>query len=378
MSRNPSDPTARVLPGTLPEIRQPAPAPYKVTAWNIEWLHNLIRDLNDPSKPEATRARLQRRLDAIHAVIGEIRPDILCVTEGPAGEAAIDQFTAGLAGYSAVKRPPGDAYTQQGRQWIWFIVRNELLPNMSLLPVQVWREYTELASPAGEHKARWPVYRWGMIESSFHSHYRHPQVLVWNVAGTRVELIGGHFKSKLTMVGNFNSADPAVRRTFIEETLANRMKLATEAQNVRYYLDQRFRQDVAPAIVVLGDLNDGPGKEFFERQFLFFDLLNNVQGDVFEAERFLNHALFDYPGDLRWTVQFRDPLDPTRDPNILLDHIMFTQAFVRNQGPLRVRPQAGKVEHEVFDRANALLGSSGRVSDHKPVSCLFEQVGPVA
>jgi hypothetical protein len=190
------------------------------------------------------------------------------------------------------------------------------------------------------------------------------------VAGIRVEVIGGHYKSKLTKVGNFKSADPAVRRAYIEETLEARMKLATEAQNTRYYIDQRFRQDVVPAIFVMGDLNDGPGKELFERQFLFFDLLSNLQGDVFESEKFLNHALFDYPEDLRWTVRFKDPIDDTRDPHILLDHIMFTQALVRNQLPLRVEPNAGLVEHSIFDRANALLGTSGPVSDHRPVSCL--------
>jgi hypothetical protein len=45
-------------------------------------------------------------------------------------------------------------------------------------------------------------------------------------------------------------------------------------------IDHRFQQEPAPVLFLLGDLNDGPGKEFFERPFLFFDLLNNVQGDV--------------------------------------------------------------------------------------------------
>jgi hypothetical protein len=343
---------------------------YKLTAWNIEWLDKLMDALADPSTSAPQRKRLEHRLDAIYGVIAEIAPDILCVTEGPSGEESIERFVKGLGGYVAVKRPPDDPYVQQGKQWIWFLVRETLATDVSLLPVSIWRQYTELASPGGEHQAKWPVYRWGEIEASRHGHYRHPQVLVWDVAGIRVEVIGGHYKSKLTKVGNFKSADPAVRRAYIEETLEARMKLATEAQNTRYYIDQRFRQDVAPAIFVMGDLNDGPGKELFERQFLFFDLLSNLQGDVFESEKFLNHALFDYPEDLRWTVRFKDPIDDTRDPHILLDHIMFTQALVRNQLPLRVEPNAGLVEHSIFDRANALLGTSGPVSDHRPVSCL--------
>lgn len=35
-----------------------------------------------------------------------------------------------------------------------------------------------------------------------------------------------------------------------------------------------------------------------------------------------------------------------------------------------LEPNAGLVEHSIFDRANALLGTSGPVSDHRPVSCL--------
>jgi hypothetical protein len=66
---------------------------------------------------------------------------------------------------------------------------------------------------------------------------------------------------------------------------------------------------------------------------------------------------------------------PIATPNshIPLDHIMFTQAFVRGQLPIRVEPHAGKVEHKIFDRITALLPSQVHLSDHKPVSCVFSQ-----
>lgn len=333
-----------------------------------------MRSFNDPATTATHKQRLQHRLNGIYQVINEIAPDILCITEGPAGESGIDQFVSGLPGYSAIKRLAGDSYHQKGQQWIWFLVTNALTPAASLLPIQVWHEYTELASPVSEHKSRWPVYWWGQIDTAYHAHYRHPQVLVLMLNGIRLELIGGHFKSKLTTTGSFASSDPERRRAYIEATVQNRIKLGTEAQNVRYYIDQRFRQEPSPAILVMGDLNDGPGKELIERQFMFFDLLNNLQGDVFEAGKFLNHALFDYPGDLNWTVYFKDAIDPGRNPYILLDHIMFTQALVRGQIPLQIQPHAGKVEHEIFDRANAMLGSGLRLSDHRPVSCVISQV----
>lgn len=344
---------------------------YKVVTWNIEWLDKLLAALGDSAVSASQRQRLQQRLDGIYQAISEIAPDILCITEGPRGDDRIQQFVAGLPGYVAIIRPQDDPYHQLGNQWIWFLVREHLAPRVSLLPIRVWHQYTKAASPNGEHADSWPVHRWGQINSLTHKHYRHPQVLVVQLAQVRVELIGGHFKSKLTTVGNFRSTDEAKRRQFIEKTVENRIKLGTEAQNVRYYIDRRFKQEPSPAVIVLGDLNDGPGKELFERQFLFFDLLNNLQGDVFEAEKFLNHALFDYPDDLRWTVHFKDRIEPDRNPHILLDHIMFTQGFVRGQLPISIQSHAGRVEHEIFDRISALLPSQLRLSDHKPVSCIL-------
>jgi hypothetical protein len=89
-------------------------------------------------------------------------------------------------------------------------------------------------------------------------------------------------------------------------------------------------------------MNDGPGREYFERQFLFFDLVSNIHGDMFFARRYLYHALFDFAEHLRWSTKFRDnveewsrsqpgaealppsPIDPTRLQ--LIDHILFSQA----------------------------------------------------
>jgi hypothetical protein len=160
------------------------------------------------------------------------------------------------------------------------------------------------------------------------------------------------------------------RGRFVRESMRARIKLATEAANVRAYIDRRFEQVESPAIFVLGDLNDGPGKELFEEQYLFFDLLSNVQGDVFFARGFLNHALFDVPDHLRWSVQWRDFIEPAREPKILLDHILFTQALVDGSSPWRVRAGAGRVEHEIHEDVSAEGGAF--TSDHRPVSVVVE------
>jgi endonuclease/exonuclease/phosphatase family metal-dependent hydrolase len=331
----------------------------KITSWNIEKLDGVLR----PTSSASTQQRRAKRLAAIAQQIHEMAPDVLCVVEGPT-PAYIDTFTQDVLGgeYVAIKAADGE-YGIRGTQWIWFLVKPDLAPSCELLPVQVWDTFT---APS------WQVHYWGKFESEQHEHYRHPQVLVLDWQGQRVELIGLHLKSKIVSTSQQQMWEKGGedRQQYIEEAIKARIKLATEAQNVRDYIDAKFNQVANPAIFCMGDLNDGPGKEYFEQQYLFFDLLSNIQGDVFFARRFLNHALFDYDQHLRWSVMFEDFVDPTRDPKILLDHILFTQGLTDGSLPLEVKPEAGYIEHEITELINSQNYQYARTSDHRPVSVI--------
>lgn len=325
----------------------------KITSWNIEHLERLL---------DATSTSHLKRKQAIQSELNAIDPDVLCLLEGPDGEQNIDRVAAEILNgqYVPVKLPDGN-YQQKGQQWIWFLVKPQWAAVSSLLSPDIWQSYT--GGPT------WNVNYWGNFETETHRHYRHPQVLVMDINGQRVECIGLHLKSKFVNSGQSNwNAGGQQREQFILEALKARIKMTTEATNVRSYIDKKFEQLENPAIFVMGDFNDGPGKEFFENQYLFFDLISNIQGSIFEADRFLNHALFDYPDNLRWSVHFKDFVDPARDPHILLDHIMFTQALVNWKLDICVEPHAGLIEHEIHDETNAVLTSTQKTSDHKPVS----------
>lgn len=102
-------------------------------------------------------------------------------------------------------------------------------------------------------------------------HYRHPQVLQVDVDGEFFEIVGCHLRSKHTQADAFGDADddrffsdPA-NATLVSEMIADRVKLTTECADIRYSLDARFDEEQDAAIVVMGDLNDGPGKERIER-----------------------------------------------------------------------------------------------------------------
>ncbi len=106
---------------------------------------------------------------------------------------------------------------------------------------------------------------------------------------------------------------------------------------------------------------------------MFFDLLSVLQGDVYFSDKFLNHALFDYSHDLRWSTYFKDKTDPVRDPHILLDHILITQPLVNGSLDVQVVAHSGKVEHVIHNRINAGLSKKRRTSDHRPVSVIIQK-----
>lgn len=381
---------------------------FKITSWNAEWLtdcFDVVRGAHPPESETYGRKRPSAadagaKLAALRAEILEMNPDILCLLEAIPGAADMQAFQATyLPEYRLVVRDGDDtSYAMRGEQWIWFLVKPELAEATypSLLEISVWQSYTQETSEGDHSGGKWHISAPELNKSAKtvgpnarleHYHYRHPQVLVLNYAGTRVEIIGAHLKSKHIGINIPKPHAGEDRETYLSRpdmrwVLANahvaRAKLSSEASDVRYYIDKRFEQEPLPIIFMVGDFNDGPGKELLEREYLLHDLIGNLQGDVFFARKFMNHALFDYPQALRWTTQFSDALDPKRSPKILLDHIIFTEALSRRGiGPLLVEPNSGLVEHEIHDRFNAPLADGAKTSDHKPVS-LTVAVRPTA
>jgi hypothetical protein len=365
----------------------------KLTTWNIEHFGRLI-----PEPPQNRKLKLRGIIDEITA----INPDILCIIEGPGSLPDLQTWVkspdglynryhvATIPGTDEIlgqnpenpRQPLQKLYAMQGNnltgnQWIWFLVRDGLFQDSGahILNPKIWQDLTR--------QPGWPVHYWGKLQSATHSHWRHPQTLIMKISGVELEFIGGHLKSKINTMQPFDEAGK-LTADFVDEALRARIRLATEASDIRRYIERRFEQEANPRIFVCGDMNDGPGRGYFECKFLFFDLVSNLQGDVFFAGRFLNHALFDFEDNMRWTTQFHDrieewsrkqpgadalpsePVDPVRFQ--LIDHILFTQSLVGKSALPRVKAHAGLIEHTIHQRINALLTNANRTSDHVPVS----------
>ena len=383
---------------------------FKLTTWNVEWLVHAFR-VDTGAVPAGARQRNHRmpsgeqakaKLEAIREEISLIDPDILLLTEAIPDPEEMSEFVrAYLPNYVLIDRAgqSKQSYHIRGDQWMWFLTKPEIKEKRRahLLDNATWCAYTKkIYTKQRARRQHRDGYWWislphidkksglvGAHELKSHCHHRHPQVLVIDWEGGRIEFIGVHLKSKFTgervptRQPNEKDKDYYTRadvKRFMAKAVQARAKLTTEATDVRHYIDHRFAQEPLPAIFLLGDLNDGPGKELLEREYMLHDLIGNLQGDVFFARQFLSHALFDSSDRFRWTVEFKDELDPSRRPYILLDHIIFTEALTRRgKCPLIVHPRMGRVEHEIHDRVASVVPAKTTISDHRPVSLVVSE-----
>ncbi|NOD89459.1 MULTISPECIES: endonuclease/exonuclease/phosphatase family protein [unclassified Ruegeria] len=372
----------------------------KLTCWNAEWLDSAWGVVSGKYAPEEYKfphkvpkmGDAKKRVKSVSQYIDMLDASILFLCEAPEGEDEMADFVKKHAKeYDLIKRGSGDGYATDGRQWQWFLVKKDVADRISpsLVPISTWRQFAAVEDPSvsidGEWKVALPrlktvggVKDVPVSSRVSHSFYREPQILRFNFGGAQHEVIGAHLKSKFTggkprarKVGeSFDDylASSKKVREYIAASHGARVKLSSEALVIRAYIDRRFAQEADPSIFVVGDLNDGPGKELMEREYLLHDLISNLQGEVFFARKFLNHALFDQPTELRWTAKFKDSLDPEREEHILLDHILFSQALTRSgTSPLQVQSGAGRVEHLLHEEAEAKFGRDV-LSDHRPVS----------
>lgn len=373
----------------------------KLTTWNAEFLDydwgvvlekyspgQKLFGKNAPSKSDA-----QDRINAVRDFIGLLDADILFLCEAPKGVEEMKAFSERVTPeYELITRPNAEKYHIAGSQWLWFLIKKRLADRISpkMISVGSWREFAARESPSINSDGTWWVAApklnavdggesVAVVTRQEHSFYREPQILSFSFGGTQHEVIGVHLKSKHTGIDiperlSSESLDQFIKRsedvrTFLAEAHEARIKLASEATAIRSYIDHRFKQELDPSILVVGDLNDGPGKELMEREYLLHDLLSNLQGDMFFVNRLLHHALIDQPQALRWTSKFKDYLDPMRSEFILLDHILFTQSLTQSgTSPLEVRANSGWVEHLAFETAESSIGGSSTLSDHRPVS----------
>jgi hypothetical protein len=183
-------------------------------------------------------------------------------------------------------------------------------------------------------------------------------------------VIVAHLKSNFINQGKELWANPATRTDFVRAALKNRRRIATEAMRLRTYIDWRLDADPTAAIVVLGDLNDGPGQDYFERLYLAHNVTDILAGSPYQPERVFNDAPADASVADRYTAVFDDFVTDEQNKQLLLDHILLAPVFTTAESTLTKVAGSGLVAHDAW--TDQVQGGGQRrdqrPTDHRPVT----------
>ena len=179
------------------------------------------------------------------------------------------------------------------------------------------------------------------------------ELAVTTAAGTELRLIGAHLKSKAPH--GARSRDAAMRAS-----IANRRKQLAQAIWLRARIDAHLA--AAQPVILLGDLNDGPGLDEYEHLFGRSSVEILLGDDLFDPHARM--ALQRRLGAMPATARFRMP-DGKRYLQALLDYVMISP-------DLRDRSPEWRIWHpfddarcwQIPELCNALLNAS----DHFPVT----------
>lgn len=230
-----------------------------------------------------------------------------------------------------------------------------------------------------EKAQRWLFQSWsfdikGDLVLGSYAYTRTPIVLKANIEvdGVKKDLfvINIHTKSKHVNKGKekWMSKDDDSRVECIKKSIEARRRIASECFRTRKCIDDIILADFPDAyIIVLGDLNDGPGMDFFEEYYLLFDSSAALLGSPFHYKQLLYAILFEELSlEEAYSVEFHDYIDEIEKKRVLLDHIFVNMNMKSLISSLGV---AHKVyESHVLTKEKTVISPS----DHRPVYCDFK------
>lgn len=337
-----------------------------IVSFNIEWMNDWFAHDTEPAVliPSFTRDRhhsnTEQTARRAAQVIRDIDPDILAIQEGPSRPAEMALF---ITEYLADAGEPRYRFflSDSGRQQRpALLYKLASVDSIQLAPRPSIQMLTDewLADVDGDE----------FLES--YTFTRLPLVVNAIIGGHGVQLVVLHSKSYSVNQGAAMWNKPETRQNYIHEALRNRRRNSAEAMRMRQYVNMILRNDPTANIVVLGDLNDGPGMDYFEEKYLTHNMVDILAGSVFEPELIFNHAQHDVPAVDRYSAIFDDFVTEENNKHLLLDHIFLSPNLGRANSGLRKVEGSGKIHHVEYLHSTDNNGRfrEDRPSDHRPVS----------
>ncbi|MEP3479606.1 MAG: hypothetical protein ABJZ55_10195 [Fuerstiella sp.] len=338
----------------------------KLCVYNMEWMKDLFFKDGTPKKADEGSVEDRKhgeRSKMLAAVIRGIDPDFLGIVEGPdtladGSKTASQQLEAwrDLHGLDADYRGV-HGFPSGGQQELCALYKKSKVSAV---------HDPEKEKPKHPFNKPFLVDTTDSLVKEQFKHYRPPlELSLRNPVDGGAELarvIVAHTKSK----GIFDSVDLA---RFEQLSERNRRKLYGECFSIRERCDQWLKDNAEAKVVVVGDINDGFGIDYYEQRFSR-SAVEILLGDVWRPKAILQQVL-PRPklGKYGWapsSSRYRDRI--TGDLfNVLIDHILVSQsitfdnAMVWNPFPKDAPDEVKSLKNELRD-----------ASDHFPVSCELE------
>ncbi len=323
-----------------------------ISSFNVEWMNDWFAGDDAEGgirfketfkeKDSGVIVRTEIVATRVSQTIKKINPDILSIQEGPSRKEEMDLFiNTYLDGqYSCDIGSDGRA------QKIFFLYKKDKFDQVS----KIETDYNP----------------WGFdINSDFIiddvKFTRSPLEMNFSIENKSLRLFGVHLKSPYINDGESLWNDLETRNEYIKESLINRRRLLTEAIAVRERMDSVLHEQ--PNVAIMGDLNDGPGKEYFEKLLLGLDITEKLLGDVYSPKN-----IFSLPYSLEsdFTAIFDDFVENVEDKKLLLDRILISPKLLESL-------IGSKVEYEAYNENTEDANKrEGRPSDHRPVSVTID------
>ena len=344
----------------------------KIANLNAEWMVNFFDQKNKKFWQGKSKSKgfgrkpnnVQVVAEKLAGVIKELEAEIIGIEEGPPTQQLMELFVKEYLDndYDVYSMP-------HGRQSIHALVRKDL--------VGLKVEQMKGTHPIYRHIARGlEYYTWGEVKKSRIDKFtRKPVVLKVSKGDQSVEIFVYHTKSKIAKLKTKKQYTSKDREAMID-ALRSRQKLSAEMWSIRRYLSHAILSQRTDGIILLGDLNDGPHRDVFEKHFLIHNIVDELRGGFHREKALMHHAFRDefLEGKQAYTAQFRDPTQDGKRVKVMLDHILVTSSVKDKGAPLKLIKNSGVIEHEAYEKflTNSGLKGDERPCDHRPVSARFK------
>jgi endonuclease/exonuclease/phosphatase family metal-dependent hydrolase len=241
----------------------PSPRPLRLATYNIEWFNalfddqgHLLEDGEDSARYKTTR---RDQLGAIAIVLAAVDADGVMIIEGPdqgskrSTVRALENFARhfGLRSRRALQ-----GFASETEQEIAFLYDPDRISVAHLPLGEPAPSAGASGAPRFDTALRADLDLDGVEELIRFS--KPPLELALTVNGKDLRLIGVHAKSKVPH-GKMSEAQ------FMRISIENRRKQLAECQWLRRRVDSHLA--TGDSIIVLGDFNDGPGLDEYEKLF---------------------------------------------------------------------------------------------------------------